>query len=120
MFVPLSEGMHVPDKLIFKLVKYDIDYIQFKVSYNVGEDEWVAQGIAWLKADNTIAYYIRNLNSSIDSTHDLSYLYQHKAFLIEQDYSLKFSHQLLEDFTLHNIRLSLAKRGRRNASLKLK
>lgn len=31
---------------------------------------------------------------------------------VEQDYSLKFSHPLLEDFTLHNIRLSLAKRQR--------
>lgn len=108
--------MDVPDKLIFKLVKYDIDYIQFKVSYNVGEDEWVAHGVAWLKDDNTIAYYIRSLNSSIDSAHDLSKLYQHKAYLVEQDYSLKFSYQMLEDFTLHNIRLCLAKR-RRNKHL---
>jgi hypothetical protein len=105
--------MHIPNKLVFKLVKYDIDYIQFKVSYNVDEDEWFAHGVAWLKADNTIAYYIRSLNSNADNIHDLSKLYQQQAYLIEQDYSLKFSHPLLEDFTLQNIQLSLAKRRRR-------
>jgi hypothetical protein len=94
-------------------VKYDIDYIQFKVSYNVEENEWVVYGVAWLKADNTIAYYIRSLNSNTDNIHDLSKHYQQQAYLIEQDYSLKFSHPLLEDFTLHNIQLSLAKRRRR-------
>jgi len=107
--------MQIPDKLVFKLVKYDIDYIQVRVSYNVGEDEWVVHGVGWLKDDNTIAYYIRSLNSSIDPDHDLSYLYQQKAYLVEQDHSLKFSHQLLEEFTLRNIRLSLDKR-RRNTS----
>jgi hypothetical protein len=105
--------MHIPNKLVFKLVKYDIDYIQFKVSYKVGEDEWVAHGVAWLKADNTIAYYIRSLNSSMDAVHDLSKQYQQQACLIEQDYSLKFSDPLLDDFTLNNIQLSLAKRRRR-------
>jgi hypothetical protein len=94
-------------------VKYDIDYIQFKVSYNIDEDEWVAHGVAWLKADNTIAYYIRSLHTSVDTAQDLSKLYQQKACLIEQDYSLKFSHPLLDDFTLKNIQLSLAKRRRR-------
>lgn len=59
---PSDKVMHNPDKLVFKLVKYDIDYIQFKVSYNVNESEWVAHEVAWLKADNIIAYYIRMLN----------------------------------------------------------
>ncbi|MDI1362683.1 hypothetical protein [Methylotenera sp.] len=104
--------MHTPTKLVFKLVKYDIDYIQFKVFYQVAEDKWIANGVAWLKADNTIAYYIRSLNSNLDPTNDVSNLYQQKAYLTEHDYSLKFSSQLLEDFTLHNTRLSLAKRQR--------
>ena len=104
--------MHNPDKLVFKLVKYDIDYIQFKVSYDVGEDEWVTHGVAWLKTDNSIAYYIRSLNSSADTVHDLSRQHQLKAFLFEKEYSLKFSHPMLEDFTLHNIQLCLTKHRR--------
>ncbi|MDI1361818.1 hypothetical protein [Methylotenera sp.] len=106
-------NLHIPNKLVFKLVKYDIDYIQFKVSYNVNENEWIAHGVAWLKADNTIAYYIRSLHSNTDTAHDLSKLNQQQACLIEQDYSLKFSDPLLDDFTLNNIQLSLAKRRRR-------
>lgn len=105
--------MHIPNKLVFKLVKYDIDYIQFKVSYYVNENEWTVHGVAWLKADDSVAYYIRSLYSNDDTEHDLSKLYQQQACLIEQDYSLKFFHPLLEDFTLHNIQLSLAKRRRR-------
>jgi hypothetical protein len=53
------------------------------------------------------------LHTSVDTAQDLSKLYQQKACLIEQDYSLKFSHPLLDDFTLKNIQLSLAKRRRR-------
>jgi hypothetical protein len=109
--------MREPDKLVYKLVKYDVDYIQFSVSYNVGEDEWIVHGVGWLKGDD-IAYYIRSLNSRADSNHNLYYLYQYQAYLTEEDHSLKFSHQLLENFTLKNIRLSLAKRRRRKHYLK--
>lgn len=109
--------MHNPTKLAFKLVKYDIDYIQFSVSYAVGDDEWIAYGIGWLKGSD-VAYYLRSLNSSIDSDHNLYYLYHQKAYLTEQDHSLKFSHQMLEDFTLTNIRKSLAKRRRSKHYLK--
>lgn len=104
--------MLIPNRLVFKLVKYDVDYIQFRVSYQLAEDQWITHGVAWQKADNTIAYYISRLNSSFDLSNDVALLYQQKAYLIENDYSLKFSNQLLEDFTLENIRQCLAKRKR--------
>ena len=92
--------MDTPDKLVFELVLHHDDYIEFRVSYYLEYNQWTAEGIGWI-SNGTPAYYLRSLklNNFPAARH-----YEKKAKLIEQELSLKFQNQELENFALLNIR----------------
>lgn len=100
--------MNAPQKIIFEPIQQHEDYIEYRVSYLIGEDKWVVDGIGWV-TENGATYYLRSLE--LNNRQVASPPHQQKALLVEQDSSLKFNHQALEDFTLVNIHQKLL--GRR-------
>lgn len=96
--------MSTPTKLTFDLIQHHDGYMEFRVTYQVGSDKWMVEGIGWL-SEKRPNYYLRDLylnNRQAGSKH-----YHQDALLVEQDSSLKFNHQVLEDLALVHIRKQL-------------
>lgn len=95
-----QEFLDTPYKLIFELTHHHEDYIEFRVSYYQGYNQWAAEGIGWM-SKNHPTYYLRSLklNNFPAGRH-----YEKTARIVEQALSLKFQNEVLEDLVLVNIK----------------
>ena len=91
--------MTKPDKLFFQLVNTNADYIEFVVSYHLGEDHWTVDGIGWMNGGKP-AYYLRLLRMN---SAPASGKYYKKALIVEKNSSYKFENKVLNTFALYNV-----------------
>lgn len=88
-----------PERMDFQIVNVNADYIEFVVSYALGEDQWRVDGIGWMNHGKP-SYYLRllRLNRAF-----VSGKYYQKALLTEKNASFKFRNKLLESLTVSGI-----------------
>ncbi len=103
--------MSKPEQLFFQLINTNTDYIEFVVSYFIGEDQWLVDGIGWLKKDKP-SYYLRLIRLNGFPARGKSFK---DALIVEKKSSLIFENKLLAEFTLTNIdqMMTPAKRQRK-------
>jgi hypothetical protein len=94
-----------PDRLLFQIVNPNVDYLEFVVSYYIGEDHWVVDGIGWLKKAKP-TYYLRLLRLNGVPVAKQSFK---KALLVEKHSSFKFANNALDTLILNNIHQLLSK-----------
>lgn len=91
--------MTIPKQINFSLTSRNVDYIEFRLSYFIGDDDWKVDCIGWMECQKP-TYYARNLvlNSVVANARYT------QALLTNKELSLKFKHKELHEFTLLNIR----------------
>ena len=93
--------MSKPDRMHFQLINTNKDYLEFVVSYFTGENQWLVDGIGWLKKDKS-TYYLRLIRRNGFPVRGEAYK---EALIVEKNSSLIFKNKTLDEFVLGHVEL---------------
>ena len=103
-------GTGTPKNQFFQLVNNLNDYIEFIVSYHIGENHWVVDGIGWL-SNGSPSYYLHHLRLNCFTA---AGVYYGKALIVEQDSSLRFGNKVLDELALSRVHQIFNEHEKRN------